>query len=73
MSILTKAPGEEACGSKLSGARDGGEREAPQNSNSIRLHRAQELRALAAAGVDVAHCVRLYPMPQPWIASATVG
>ena len=21
----------------------------------------------------VAHCVRLYPMPQPWIASATVG
>ena len=21
----------------------------------------------------VAHCVRLYPMPQPWMASATVG
>ena len=33
--------------------RDGGEREAPENSNSIRLRRAQELlELLAAAGVD---------------------
>ena len=33
--------------------RDGGEREAPENSNSIRLQRAQELlELLAAAGVD---------------------
>ena len=36
-----------------SAARQRGEREAPENSNSIRLHRAQELlELLAAAGVD---------------------
>ena len=87
-----------------SAARQRGEREAPENSNSIRLRRAQELlELLSAAGVDrrpparatrvppieqtvastarnarrkfdtESDCVRLYPMPQPWIASATVG
>ena len=92
-----------------SAPRQRGEREAPENTKSVRLRRAQELlELLAAAGVDRRpparaaefdpssstlssrqsrrrremrdgssapgpDCVRLYPMPQPWIASATVG
>ena len=53
-SILTKAPGEEGVWRESSAApRQRGEREAPENSNSIRLRRAQELlELLAAAGVD---------------------
>ena len=53
-SILTKAPGEEGVWRESSAApRDGGEREAPENTKSVRLQSAQELlELLAAAGVD---------------------
>ena len=53
-SILTKAPGEEgALWRESSAAHQRGKREAPENTKSVRLHRAQELlELLAAAGVD---------------------
>ena len=51
-SILTKAPGEEGLWRESSAApRDGGEREASENTKSVRLHRAQELLELLAAVV----------------------
>ena len=72
-SILTKAPGEEGVLRESSAPRERGEREAPEDTKGVRLHRAQELlELLAAVIIHRAHCVRLYPMPQPWMASATV-
>ena len=88
-----------------SAARQRGEREAPENTKSVGLHRAQELLELlagvvvdrrpparatefhpssrrqsrrrremrAGSSTPSLDCVRLYPMPQPWMASATVG
>ena len=51
-SILTKAPGEEGVWRESSAApRQRGEREAPEDTKSVRLHRAQELLELLAAVV----------------------
>ena len=57
-SILTKAPGEEGVWRESSAPRQRGEREASQNSKSVRLHSLQELLELLAAVVLDRHPLR---------------